>query len=250
VERPNYWPAHNELGWILYRQAKYPQSAEEFDTAATAAPQVALPLANLGSVYMYLGKRAQAIDASERSIRLSPNEDAYITLGDIAFTDGNYKSSLDNYKKAAALNPASDLTWRNIGDCYIVLGDRIDERKSYQKAAALLTSALTANPRNGPGWATLAFYHAKIGETADAQADIRNAETQGAKDVQSQFMITQALTLLGKKEDALNLLLACMDKGLSPVEVDLAVDLKEIRKDPRYISRVAKLQPQTAAKGF
>jgi hypothetical protein len=41
-----------------------------------------------------------------------------------------------------------------------------------------------------------------------------------------------------------------MDKGLSPVEVDLAVDLKEIRKDPRYISRVAKLQPQTAAKGF
>ena len=250
VERPNYWPAHNELGWILYRQAKYQESAEEFDTAATAAPQVALPLANLGSVYMYLGKRAQAIDASERSIRLSPNEDAYITLGDIAFTDGNYKSSLDNYKKAAALNPDSDLTWRNIGDCYTVLGDRIDERKSYQKAAALLTSALTANPRNGPGWATLAFYHAKIGETADAQADIRNAETQGAKDVQSQFMITQALTLLGKKEDALKLLLACMDKGLSPVEVDLAVDLKEIRKDPRYISRVAKLQPQTAAKGF
>jgi serine/threonine protein kinase/Tfp pilus assembly protein PilF len=250
VERPNYWPAHNELGWILYRQAKYPQSAEEFDTAATAAPQVALPLANLGSVYMYLGKRAQAIDASQRSIRLSPNEDAYITLGDIAFTEGNYKSSLENYKKAAALNPDSDITWGNIGDCYAMLGDRTNERKSYQKAAELLATSLTANPRNGPGWATLAFYHAKIGESADAQTDIRNAETQGAKDVQSQFMITQALAVLGKKEDALKLLLACMDEGLSPVQVDLALDLKDIRRDPRYISRIAKLQPQTAAKGL
>jgi serine/threonine protein kinase/Tfp pilus assembly protein PilF len=250
VERPNYWPAHNELGWILYRQAKYPQSAEEFDTAATAAPQVALPLANLGSVYMYLGKRAQAIDASQRSIRLSPNEDAYITLGDIAFTDRNYKSSLENYNKAATLNPDSDITWGNIGDCYAMLRDRTNERKSYQKAAELLATSLTANPRNGPGWATLAFYNAKIGEPADAQTDIRNAETHGAKDVQSQFMITQALAVLGKKEDALKLLLACMDKGLSPVQVDLALDLKEIRKDPRYVSRVAKLQPQTTAKGF
>ena len=250
VERPNYWPAHNELGWILFQQAKYQQSAEEFETAATAAPQVALPLANLGSVYMYLGKRAQAMEASQRSIHLSPNEDAYITLGDIAFTDRNYKSSLENYKKAAALNADSHMTWGNIGDCYAMLGDRIDERKSYQKAAELLATALTANPRNGPNWATLAFYHAKIGEPADAQADIKNADTQGAKDVQSQFMITQALALLGKKEDALRLLLSCMDKGLSPVEVDLALDLRDIRRDPRYTSHVAKLQSQAGAKGL
>jgi tetratricopeptide (TPR) repeat protein len=198
---------------------------------------------------MYLGKRAQAIDASQRSIRLSPNEDAYITLGDIAFTDGNYKSSLEDYKKAAALNPDSDMTWGNIGDCYAMLGDRMGERKSYQKAAELLAAALTANPRNGPRWATLAFYHAKIGASAEAEADIKNAEIQGAKDVQSQFMITQALAVLGKKEDALKLLLACMNQGLSPVQVNLAIDLKDIRRDPRYLSLIAKLQPQTAAKG-
>jgi tetratricopeptide (TPR) repeat protein len=259
VERPNYWPAHNELGWILYRQAKYKESAEEFDTAAASAPQVALPLANLGSIYMYLGKRAEAIDASQRSIRVSPNDDAYITLGDIAFSDAisdrnhassleKYKSSLENYKKAAALNPNSDMIQGNIGDCYAKLGDLADERKSYQKAAQLLTTALTANPSNGPSWATLAFYHAKTGDSVDAQADIKNAKTQGATDVQSQFMIAQALAVLGKKEDALNLLLACMDKGLSPVQVGLAVDLKDIRRDPRYLSRVAKLQPQTATK--
>lgn len=250
VERPNYWPAHNELGWILYRHANYTDSADEFEKAATAGPQVALPLANLGSVYMYLDERTKAIDASQRSIDISPNENAYVTLGNIDFQGGNYKSSLENFKKAAALNANSHMTWGDIGDCYAMLGDRTNERKSYQKAAELLATSMSANPRNGPGWATLAFYHAKIGGSADAQTDIRNAETQGAKDVQSQFMIAQALAVLGKKEDALKLLLACMDKGLSPVQVDLAVDLKEIRRDPRYVSRVAKPQPQTATKGL
>jgi hypothetical protein len=31
-----------------------------------------------------------------------------------------------------------------------------------------------------------------------------------------------------------------MDNGLSPVDVDLAVDLKEIRADPRYKNYVAR----------
>jgi hypothetical protein len=39
---------------------------------------------------------------------------------------------------------------------------------------------------------------------------------------------------MGKREDALKLLLWCMDHGLSPEDVDLAIDLKELQKDPRY----------------
>ena len=92
---------------------------------------------------------------------------------------------------------------------------------------------------------TLAFYHAKIGDAASAATDIENAERRGAGDVESQFMKTQALALLGKKEDATRLLLTCMDRGLSTVEVDFALDLKDIRKDPRYLSRVAKKHSTT-----
>jgi hypothetical protein len=87
---------------------------------------------------------------------------------------------------------------------------------------------------------TLAFYHAKIGDSAAATKDIENAEKFGAGDVKSQFMKVQALALIGKKQDALTLLLECVKKGLSPVEVDLAIDLKDLRKDPRYLSLVSK----------
>ena len=243
-ERPNYWPAHNELGWILFRQAKYQQAADAFDAAAMAAPNVAKPLANLGEMYIELGKHDEAIDASQRSIQRNPNETAYRNLGDIAFSDGNYKNALANYQQAANLDPKYHMIWRDIGDCYAMLGQPALVRENYAKAARLLSEELQDNPRSGPTWMTLAFYHAKIGNAASAATDIENAERRGAGDVESQFTKVQALALLGKKEDATKLLLTCMDRGLSPVEVDFALDLKEIRKDPRYLSRVTK-KPST-----
>jgi tetratricopeptide (TPR) repeat protein len=244
-ERPNYWPANNDLGWILFRQAKYQQAADAFDAAAMAAPNVAMPLANLGSMYVSIGKHDEAIDASERSIKRSPNETAYRNLGDMAFSDGNYKNALANYQQAAALDPKYHNVWRDIGDCYAMLGQPALVRDNYAKAANLLSEELRDNPRSGPTWMTLAFYHAKIGDAAAAATDIENAERRGANDVESQFMKAQALALLGRKEDATKLLLACMDRGLSTVEVDFALDLKDIRKDPRYLSRVAKKHATT-----
>ena len=87
---------------------------------------------------------------------------------------------------------------------------------------------------------TLAFYEAKLGHNKEAEAALKNAETRGAADVESQFMKSQALALLGRKEDALKLVLECVAKGLSTMEVQLAIDLKEIREDRRYQEFVAR----------
>jgi len=241
-ERPNYWFANNDLGLMLFRQAKYQQAADAFDAAAMSAPDVALPMANLGNMYIAMGKRNEAKEAAEESIRRSNNYTARLVLGDIAFEDGDYKGALNNYNQAAQLRPKNHLIWRNIGDCYTMLGQPAQVRENYTKAANLMAQVLKNNPHSGPGWMTLAFYHAKIGDAAGAATDMANAESRGAIDVESQFMKVQTLAVLGKKEDATKLLLTCMDRGLSPAEVNLAVDLKDIRKDPRYLSQVTKKQ--------
>jgi serine/threonine protein kinase/tetratricopeptide (TPR) repeat protein len=239
-DRPNFWFAYNELAFMLSRQAKYQQAADAFDAAAAAAPDVALPLANLGTMYVAMNKHDEAIDASKRSIARAPNATAYRNLGDLAFSDKDYKGALTYFEQAATLDPKSHFAWRDVADCYAMTGNTAAVHENYAKAAKLLGETLQANPYNGPAWMTLAFYHAKVGDSAAAVSDIASAEKYGASDVKSRFMKVQALALLGKKEEALTLLVECMKQGLGKTEVDLALDLKEIRKDPRYLSAVAK----------
>jgi tetratricopeptide (TPR) repeat protein len=207
---------------------------------------VAHPVANLATMYLEEGKRDDAVAACDRSLKIAPNEGAYLLLGDMAFTDGRYSAALDNYRRAAALMPGDHLAWRNIGDSYAMLGDRAMVKKYYARAAGLVANFVAANPRAGTRWATLAFYDAKLGNRELAEADMARAKELGVNDVDSRFMFVQALALLGKKEQALQLLLTCIDNGLAPINVDLALDLASLRKDPRYLSHIAKLRsPKT-----
>jgi serine/threonine protein kinase/Tfp pilus assembly protein PilF len=237
-ERPNYWQAYNNLGTTLQRQAKYEEAAKAFADSAMTAPNVALPMANLGATYIDLGKLDEARTALAESLKRDPNVDAYLALGDLDFHSKKYDSALRYYEQAGGLEPSYDLIQRNMGDCYEMLGNPKMVTLSYQRAARLLSNALSLNPQNGNGWATLAFYDAKVGNRDGAESDIRKADEFGAKDVESRFLITQALALMGRKEDALKLLLWCIDNGLSRQEVDLAIDLKEFLHDPNYLSHL------------
>ena len=239
-ERPNYWPAYNELGLALWRAGNRQAAADKFAEGSAVAPRVALLLTNRGSMYLLLKRPKEAADAFRQSLDRGPSEAAYRGLGDIAFEAGDFRGALDFYGKARDLRPTYHLLWRDIGDCYAMLNDAARVQESYAKAAELLSESLRTNPRRAALWMTLAFYNAKLGRRAAAEEAIRNSEERGAPDLKSKFEKAEALALLGRREEALRLVLDCMDNGLSPVDVDLAVDLKEIRADPRYKNYVAR----------
>ena len=237
-QRPNYWPAYNDLGECLYRQTRYQEAADYFGVAAAVAQRVALPLANQGTMYLLEKKYDAAEKAFRGSLERAPSEFAYSNLGSIAFQRGNYQGAVKYYSQALDLNPNNFRTRRNLADCYAILGDSKRAMESYGKAEETLTAALRVNPKPGANWATLAFLHAKLGRRADAEADLKAAEERGL-DQRAQFTKAQALAVLGRKEEALNLVLQCIDRGLSLVDVELAPDLKEIRADPRYRGHIA-----------
>jgi serine/threonine protein kinase len=235
VERPNYWPAYNNLGVVLAQEAKYDEAAKAFAHAGASAPRVAQPMANLAQTYLQMGMHDEARTALTEAIARGETEDNYLALGDLDFSDGKYKAALDDYSNAARLNPGSHLALRNMGDCYTVLGNSKMSRDCYERAARVLSDSLQVNPQDGLGWANLAFYHAKIGDRVSAEKDIENARAHGdKKDVSLQFMLVQALDVLGKKAEALKLLEWCMRNGLTPPNVDLALDLKDLRATPEY----------------
>jgi eukaryotic-like serine/threonine-protein kinase len=232
--RPNFWPAYNDLGWTLHREGRYQEAADIFRQAAVAAPRVAMPLANAGTMYLLLDRKKEAMEAFEASLKRYPNELAYLSLGNLSWETGKYAEALGFYQKAAGLKPGDDMIWRNIGDCYAMLGRPLLMKENYAKAASVMTDQLRTNPSFGVNWMTLAFYEAKLGHRQEAETDMKTAEARGATDLESQFTKAQALALLGDKQQALDLVLSCVEAGLSPVEVELALDLGEVRADARY----------------
>ncbi|HWD00526.1 MAG TPA: serine/threonine-protein kinase [Candidatus Sulfopaludibacter sp.] len=244
ADRPNYWPAYNELGWVLYRQGDYQKAADTFAEGSAVAPKVAMLFVNVGTMNLLLDRKKEAEAAFESSLERLPNELAYQNLGSIAFSAGNYRKALDYYTKARDLRPSSDSSWRNIADCYAMLGDARQEKESYAKAAELVANNLRINPKPGALWMNQAFYQAKLGQRTEAEASLTEAEAHGATDMHSKFKKAQVLAVLGKKEEALRQVLECLSKGLSKTEVELALDLKEVRNDPRYKRLVAQIRSE------
>jgi eukaryotic-like serine/threonine-protein kinase len=250
--RPNYWPVYNEYGFVLAKLKRYTAAEKEFEMGALVAPNVAAPLANLASMYfdrddggdieLRQKNKQAAIDACNRSLARHPNDQAYLILGDCAFEDHKYDKALAYYQSASQIDPNYHMTWRNIGDCYEKKGQKALVQKYYAKAADTLARFTALNPSRGDQWATLAFYHAKIHDLSNAQKDIDNAQRHSDLDVDSQLYIAQALVLMNRREEALSLLLKCMEEGLSPVDVDNALDLASLQKDPRYLEQVARLR--------
>ena len=72
-----------------------------------------------------------------------------------------------------------------------------------------------------------------------SESDLSTATTKGALSTQAIFVKAQTLAILGRKDEALQLVIDCLDHGLSTVDVDLALDLNEVREDPRYRNRLA-----------
>jgi eukaryotic-like serine/threonine-protein kinase len=240
--RPNFWLAYNDLGYMLSRQSRdidYQKAAEAFGEAAAVAPKVALPLANQGAMLLLLHQNDNAERAFRASLDRAPNYIALVNLGNILFERRDYRQALDYYAKARDLRPQSHALWRNLADCYTMLGDAARAEESYKMAAGALQASLDANPRPPGNWLYLAFYQAKLGRKAEAESALKTAASKGPAGVQAQLIEAQALALLGRKEEALRLVLDCLDHGISTVDVDLALDLKEVRDDARYRRRVA-----------
>ncbi len=236
--RPNYWLAYNELGFVLKREAKYADAIQAFSTASQIVPKVAMPLTNLGMLYLETAQNAQAKETLERSIALFPDPIAFIGLGDLAFESGDYKQAILRYSKAHELRPKDHSTLRDLGDCYTVLHQPDKAKDAFTQAATLLAHELEINSRAGSNWMTLSFYHAKMGDFQQAQKDIEAAETRGATDIESQLTKAQTVAVMGRREDALRLVLNCLDRGIAPANIELAVDLKDVRSDPRYRARI------------
>jgi serine/threonine protein kinase/Flp pilus assembly protein TadD len=236
-ERPNYWLAYNELGFVLHGEGKFQKAIGYLRDATVAAPRNSLAWSNLGVEYLQVGDFSEATESLKKSLAVDPAFDQAAQNMSLALRcQGKYEEALPFARRATELNPSDDMNWMELGECYSSLPGRQGEaRAAYLEAAKVAEQHLRTDKSNGPGWMLLALYRVKSGSPQEALSLVQKADSLGADDMDSQLYKARILELLGKRDQALATLAACFRRGATTIQVAPVPDMESLRKDPRYL---------------
>ncbi|HSY35601.1 MAG TPA: protein kinase [Acidobacteriaceae bacterium] len=244
--RPNYWLGHEERGVLFGMEGKYSQAATEFRTASLAAPKRTLPLNNLGAVYLQQGKIEQAKIYLNRCLDLGPNDSAEKSMAATLRCEGKPIEAIPFGLRAVKLNPADGGNWLELGDCYsLARGHHAAALKAYNQAATAQDEELVDAPQDGPGWMLLALSRVKTGVLENAADLVAKAEKYFARDIDSQLYKARTLELLGKRDEALATVDACLKRGATEFQFRTLPDMGELRNDPRYHQMIGSMASTT-----
>lgn len=174
--RPNYWSAQGNLGFFYFFQGRYEQAKDSFLKAAELSPGNILSLNNLGAAYFKLGQNDPAAAMFEKSISIKLNADACSNLGYLYYFQGRYADAMNMSEEAIKLGRNEYLIWGNLADAYhYTPGYSKKASEAYQTAAQLAEKQLFANPNDAEARSSLAVYQAKLGNHEKALSAISEA---------------------------------------------------------------------------
>ncbi len=133
---------HFGLGYLLWSQGKYEESADEFRAELANVPQHAQALVYLADSDIKLGHRDQALDLLQEAIRLEPGlAMAHLDLGIVYADTGNQDGALRELKLAAKLNPDNvNVHWR-LARLYRTMGKKAEANAEFEKTKTLTKAA-------------------------------------------------------------------------------------------------------------
>jgi tetratricopeptide (TPR) repeat protein len=131
------------VGNSFQRERKFNESAEAYERAVSAKPQLVDAFNSLSQVYQILNRYSDAVDAAKRGLANHPNEGSLYT--NLAW----YYSLMDRHmdaiaagKKAVALSPNQAMGYTNLCRAY-------NDIKEYRMAVETCAGALKINPGDG-----------------------------------------------------------------------------------------------------
>ncbi|MEA2240177.1 MAG: protein O-mannosyl-transferase [Thermoanaerobaculia bacterium] len=127
-------PAHNGLGLALIALGDSDGAAKEWRAALATDPTLAEPYRNLGWFEMTAGRKKEAAELFEKSIRLKPEARTYAEL---ASANGNLNEAIRRYQEAVAANPESADVHNDFAATLALAGRDQQALEQYQAALRL-----------------------------------------------------------------------------------------------------------------
>jgi tetratricopeptide (TPR) repeat protein len=130
------WQAHDRLKSFSSGLAVWEDAAEKLP--AEPVPGGYRPLYEVGREYLYAGRPAEAIEVSERCLRLYPRIfDCAFARAAIQIEMKQYQKALPSILYAIALRPGDGASWHHLGLVLENLGCREEAKAQYRVAISL-----------------------------------------------------------------------------------------------------------------
>ena len=234
--RPGYWAGLSYLGFFYFFHGQLEKARDLFQEVARLVPDNINGLNNLGAVYYKLGDSLRAEEIFERSNAVKRNPDACSNLGHLYFYRGRYADAAAMSEAALAYEKNDPLLWGNLADaCYFVPGYEKKSQEAYDRAIELAEKVLFADKGNAGLRSSLAVYLAKRGNSEKAQAEMAEALKSKSDDPTIVLKSVTVYELTGDRPRALEALEKYLMLKGPREEVLRDPFLAAIRQDPGYI---------------
>jgi eukaryotic-like serine/threonine-protein kinase len=243
--RPSFWLGYLDFGIYYYNAGRYAEAEKQLSTAVRLTPDNYVVYRTLGAVQMARGEWAEAERNLKDAIGLRPGGSAYSNLGTLYIYAGRYAEAVPVLEQAVALGGSDEkhayLIWGNLGDAYRWTPSREASAKAaYRKAIDLATAQLAVNPKDPTLLSQIAVYEARMGNFAQAETRTQAALKLAPADASVLFNSALVLEAAGKRADSLKLLSSALAAGYSLNVVEREPELASLRKDPRYREAAAR----------
>lgn len=241
--RPRYWVILSHLGLFYFYQGRMMEARDMFLEVTRLVHDNINGLNNLGATYYKLGDDQKAEELFERSNAVRRNPDACSNLGHIYYYRGRYADAVAMNESAISYEKDEPLLWGNLADaCHFVPGYEEKSRQAYQRAIELAEKALLADRGNAALRSSLAVYLVKKGEARRALVEIAEALRVQPGDPAIILKSVIVYELSGEREKALEALKKYVaTKGLKG-EVQKDPFLADLRRLPEFNEIVGKTE--------
>ena len=230
------------LGSLYAQEARYDAAAEEFEKALKLAPDGAEYWSSLGGTYLEAGVYPKAEYSLQKAISLEPSYEAYTNLGDTYFLERKFPEAIGAFEQSVALGDRQIQAHGNLARAYYWFPpDHNKANAELRKAIELADSDLLVNPHDADVHTLVAEYFAMLGDRSSALEHLKAALGLRPDNAETAYSAAKVYNLLGDRQEALNWLEKSVKSGYSTAEINNAVELDSLHKEPRFQALAQKL---------
>ncbi len=232
---PTYWEAQTALGNFLFRHGRASAAVPFYRRVTELIPASPFAFNNLGAALEMTADFSAAAGSYERSLALEPTRSAYSNLGTVYYFLGRYADAARVSGRATELAAEDHRVWGNLADAlWQISSSRAEAQSDYRRASALAHRSLEVNPKDGLSWMQLAYYSARAGDSAPVAGYAQRALALDADDEYVHYYAALVALERGDANAAMDSLSRAVELGYPPQLIRAAPDFASLRGDARF----------------